>query len=93
MQLMTLGTVDSTGWQRPQHLRPWYPTQPGAPRGKDSTNIGKMIDSWSNRISESTIPSLPACLEINDFRVVFEQKNILNNFYEIKFHKIRFSTC
>lgn len=78
MQLMTLGTVNSTGWQPPQH--PWYPTQPGAPRSKDSTNIGKMIDSWSNRISESTMPSLHASLEINDFKAVFEQKNILNNF-------------
>lgn len=93
MKLMALGSVAGSGWQ-PLHC-PFLGTQhsPASLIGMDSTNIGEMTDSWNNRISESTKSSLSTFLEINDFMVVFKQKNVLNNFYEIKFHKIRFSTC
>lgn len=91
--------ADGSGLSRWQWLAastlpvPWHPAQSSISHGTHSTNIGEMTDSWNNRISENTKSSLSTFLEINDFSVVFEQKNVLNNFYEIKFHKIRFSTC
>ena len=76
MKLMTLGTVGGSGWQ-PLLPVSWYPAQPSVSHGKDSTNIGKMTESWNNRISESTMSSLSTFLETNDLMVVFEQKNKL----------------
>ena len=95
MKLMTLGTVGGSGWQ------PLRCPCPGTQHSPVSL-MARTQPTLEKRLSRGTIGFLrapcPAYLPFQRLMISWLclNKRInfkLNNFYEIKFHKIRFPTC